>query len=207
MPENQREVTAILLLTRQFENPIKSMALSRDINDEPLVMAVKPSVAIYTLFDSIVGTLELLLLALALVVIVVAAIGVMVSIYNSMNDRRRDIAIIRSLGARRTTVMVVILLESILLSLGGGAAGVLLGHLIPRALSPWIVNQTGVAIGLFQFHWTVLEFELGLRQVTLTFPTEPVLIPGLIFLATVTGLLPAMTAYRTDVAKALSMSP
>ena len=52
----------------------------------------------------------------------------MVSIYNSMSDRRHEIAIMRALGASRRTVMWVILLESILLSLGGGVLGLLLGH-------------------------------------------------------------------------------
>ena len=166
------------------------MGLPNAINDEPLVQAVTPAREILTLFDSIVGNLRLLLLVLAVLVVVVAGIGVMVSIYNSMNDRRRDIAIMRSLGARRSTVMVVILLESILLSVGGGVAGVVVGHATMGLISPWIVSQTGVAIGIFQFHWMELA-----------------LVPSLVALATVVGFLPATTAYSTDVAKALSLAP
>jgi putative ABC transport system permease protein len=203
LPENQREVTAILLHTRQFENPVEAMKLTNEINDAPLVQAVHPSAVVYSLFESFVYPLRLLLLALTVLVIVVAGIGVMVSIYNSMNDRRRDIAIMRSLGARRTTVMTVILLESILLSLGGGIAGVVLGHAMTVAVSPWIVAHTGVSIGFFQFHW----IELRIWETNLTFPTEPVLVPCLIAFATLVGFLPATTAYRTDVAKALSLAP
>jgi putative ABC transport system permease protein len=107
-----------------------------------------------------------------------------------MNDRRREIAIMRSLGASRITVLSVILLESILLSLGGGVVGVLLGHGLIGAFSPLIVAHTGVTIGFLQFSW----YEL-------------VLIPGLIVLASLVGYLPAVTAYRTDVAKALSAAP
>ena len=128
-------------------------------------------------------------LLLAGLVVVVAGIGVMVSIYNSMNDRRREIAIMRSLGASRQTVLAIILLESILLALGGGGAGFIVGHALLGMLSPLIVAHTGVSIGLFQFD----GYEL-------------ILIPGLIVLASLVGYLPGLAAYRTDVAKALAGS-
>ena len=66
------------------------------------------------------ATLEWVLLALAGLVIVEAGMGIMVSIYNSMSDRRRDMAVMRALGAGRRTVLTIVLLESILLALAGG---------------------------------------------------------------------------------------
>jgi putative ABC transport system permease protein len=86
--------------------------------------------------------------------------------------------------------MIIVLLESILLALGGGACGWLLGHLLVWSLNPWLMAHTGVGIGLFQF-----------------VPLELVIIPGLIALAAIVGYLPALVAYRTDVAKALSATP
>jgi putative ABC transport system permease protein len=130
------------------------------------------------------------LLALAVLVVVVAGIGILVSIYNSMSDRRHEIAVIRALGARRKTVMAIILLESILLSLGGGAVGLILGHGLIGAFAPLIMEHTGVAVGALQFQ-----------------PIELVLIPGLIVLASIVGYLPAVVAYRTDVAESLSARP
>src|SRR5581483_1842029 len=103
------------------------------------------------LFDGIVGNLELILLILAIIIVVVAAVGIMVSIYNSMSERRREIAIMRSLGAGRQTVLSIVLLESVLLSLGGGAIGFLLGHGLIGAFSPLILAKTGVAVGWLQF--------------------------------------------------------
>ncbi len=86
--------------------------------------------------------------------------------------------------------MFIVLAESILLSLAGGLAGWFVGHALILALNPWIVEQTGVSIGVTQF----VGYEL-------------VIIPGLIALAAVVGYLPAMAAYRTDVAKALTATP
>ncbi len=54
--------------------------------------------------------MQRILLILAVMIVIVAGIGIMVSMYNSMSDRRHEIAIIRALGARRTTIMVVVLL-------------------------------------------------------------------------------------------------
>jgi len=84
----------------------------------------------------------------------------------------------------------VVLLESILLALGGGALGMLLGHGLVTALAPWIAQWTGIAVGLFQFRLV-----------------ELLLIPGLIALASAVGYLPAVIAYRTDVAEALTANP
>ena len=64
----------------------------------------------------------------------------------------------------------------------------LAGHLGTWALSPWIEEQTGVLVGLINF---------------LTLPLELAIIPALMLLAILVGLWPAISAYRTDVAKSL----
>jgi putative ABC transport system permease protein len=81
-------------------------------------------------------------------------------------------------------------MESIMLSLGGGAVGLLLAHGLIGLLSPLIVEHTGVSVGALQFQ-----------------ASELILIPGLVLLASLVGYLPALTAYRTDVAKSLASSP
>jgi len=162
------------------------IALPRRIEADMNAQAVRPVEVIAFLFEKIIGNVQLVLLILAALVIVVAGIGMMVSIYNSMNERRQEIAIMRALGARRTTVMAIILLESILLSLGGGAFGVFLGHSLILVLGPWISGATGIIVSAWHFQLA-----------------ELILIPGLIALASVVGYLPAVIAYRTDVAQSL----
>jgi putative ABC transport system permease protein len=190
VPDELKEVTAILV-RRNMKNPVLGMALERRINKEqPDAQAVLPAREITELFDGIVGNVQKLLLLLAVLVLVVAGIGIMVSIYNSMSERRHEIAVMRALGAGRVTVMLVILLESILLSLGGGGLGLLLGHGLIALLNPMIVEQTGVSVPWLQFN--LLEL---------------ILIPGLLVLASLVGYLPALAAYRTDVAKSLRATP
>ena len=186
IPDSAKRVSAILVRCRHMEG-IRS--LTNQIDKGEIAQAASPVEEIRALFDQIVGQVQKLLLLLAVLVVVVAGIGILVSIYNSMNDRRREIAIMRALGARRWIVMAVILLESILLSLGGGALGLLLGHGLIALLSPTI-QQYGIVIGTFQFEWI-----------------ELVLIPGLIGLAAAVGYIPAALAYRTDVARSLTGTP
>ncbi len=142
------------------------------------------------LFEGVVGKLQWILLGMAVLTVIEAGIGIMVSIYNSMSDRRHEIAVMRALGASRFTVMLIILMESILLSLMGGAMGLLLGHGAIWLCSPLIADWTGVVVGLLQFQWI-----------------ELILIPGLVVLASAVGYLPALAAYRTDVAKSLITTP
>ena len=184
-----RMVTAVLVCTNR-ERTGQAYGLPRMINEETEAQAIFPSEVITRLFEGIVGNVQLVLLVLAVLVVVVAGVGMMVSIYNSMNDRRHDIAVMRALGARRRTVMLVILLESILLSLGGGAFGLVLGHILTGALAPSIMEHTGVVVNAFHFQFT-----------------ELILIPGLIILASLVGYLPAVVAYRTDVAQSLTNTP
>ena len=187
LPDNQREVTSILVLAT---NDITSQALYQAVNEGNVAQAAAPAREILNLFEGIIGFVQVVLLAMTVLITVVAGIGIMVSIYNSMSERRHDIAVMRALGARRSTVMIVTLLESVLLSLLGGVAGVLLGHGLIGVLDPILVAQTGVSIGFLQFS-----------------PVELVLIPGLVVLASLAGFLPALSAYRTDVAKALNATP
>lgn len=193
-PRPERFISAILIQLDEAD-PTLNVALPRLIEDYRIggvqvFQAVHPSVEVAKLLEGIIGNVQLVLLILAVLVVVVAGVGILVSIYNSMNERKRDIAIMRALGASRLTVMMVILLESILLSLGGGAVGVLLSHGLIGILSPIITEHTGIQI-------SPLHFQLS----------ELVLIPGLVILASIVGYLPAVMAYRTDVAKALAASP
>ncbi|MBQ1864229.1 MAG: ABC transporter permease [Thermoguttaceae bacterium] len=162
-------------------------ALPAKIEGELLeAQAVAPVQEIAAFFQDVIGNIQSVLIIFAIQVVIVAGVGMMVSIYNSMNERRQEIAIMRALGARRSTVMAIVLFESILLSLGGGFLGAVIGHLAIGGLAPFIMSYANVMV----HPW---DFQL----------IELVLIPCLVALASVVGYLPAVVAYRTDVAQAL----
>jgi putative ABC transport system permease protein len=194
LPEDQREVTAVLVRTASIEGaPPELVApdLVKMINKENVAQAIEPVREISVLTDTFVRPVQLILLVLTVLVVIVAGIGILVSIYNSMSERRHEIAVMRALGARRNSVMRIVLFESILLALGGGLLGWIGGHLLIGAAGPFITDYTGVAVGF-------LEFAPGL---------EVILIPALVILASLVGLLPALAAYRTDIGKALTATP
>jgi ABC-type lipoprotein release transport system permease subunit len=193
LPESQREVTAILVLTKSLGGlpPELTMpSVQTPINEGVVAQAVQPIRVITQFLTTFLGPLRLVLLGLTVLIVVVSAISILVSIYNSMAERRHEIAVMRALGAGRATVMQIMLLESVLLALLGGLLGWFVGHGILGALSPWLTNWTGVTFTAF--HFTGAELYL---------------IPGIIALASLVGFLPAWSAYRTDVAKALTANP
>ncbi len=197
LPENQREVTSVLLL---LKNDVFSQILHNKINEGSVAQAVYPSREVAQLFEGIVGHVQTILLVLAILVIIVAGVGVMVSMYNSMSDRSREIGVMRALGAGRVTVMAIVLFEAILLAVLGGAVGVILGHTVIGSFASIIADNTGVMI-----HF--LELAPATNFGGWWISPELVLIPALILLAVLVGFLPALVAYRTDVSRALSQSP
>lgn len=232
LPIEQRELTAILIRTASsaddnFAQEANDMHLTNVINggamesqlkwtqfrprdSQKAAQAVNPIKQVNYLFTSIVDPIRWLLLALTLMICVVSGISILVGIYNSMSQRKGEIAVMRALGANRSKVMVIILLESVLLALAGGLLGWFGGHALNVVASPYFEAQTGVPIGFFSFAppvslATMFGGNLGLPEALAALKISPefLIIPGLILLAVLVGLYPAVSAYRTDVSKSL----
>jgi len=194
LPAAQREVTAILLETAAppglpgmppLPAELTAMGLRTAINEGRDGQAAQPIAEIRQLLDLFVRPLELLLLLVTALVVLVSAMGILVSMVGSALERSRDVAIMRALGARRSHVLATVLIEAMLLAVGGGLVGWLLGHLLVGAIGPWISTNAGVSASVFS-------------AVPLA---EALLVPFLILLAIAAALLPAIAAYRTDVSK------
>jgi putative ABC transport system permease protein len=137
------------------------------------------------LFDRL-GWAEKVLRWVALLVAVVAAGSVLASIYNTMNERRREFAILRALGAGRGTVFGVIVLESATIAALGAVIGFAVYAGIMAAAESILRNEIGVTLHPFEQHPVMI--------------IAPV---GLVALGAVVGIIPALKAYRTDVAENL----
>lgn len=187
LSKNENTITSILL---KLKNPIYFDLIRRQINDNKYeginAQAVMPVFEIKQLFD-IIGNIDSILLVIAYLVIFVAAISILVSLYNSMNERKRDIAIMRSLGATKLTILKIIVLEGALLSITGSAAGILLGHVAVFFMKNKISELAGIQISGTTFN----IFELYI-------------LAGTLLLGILVSTIPALKAYKTDVAKNLN---
>lgn len=185
IPDEAKEVSAVML---KFRSPQTGFQLDQLINRQGKVatLAFPIGRTMAELFDKI-GWLNRVLELVAYLVVVVAAGSILASIYNTINERRREFAILRALGAKRTTVFSAIVLEAAIIA----AFGTLIGFLVYWAIlsvTAYIVReQTGVVLSVFRPDMIWL--------------TVPLL---MIAVGAVAGLIPALKAYRTDVAENLT---
>lgn len=181
IPEEHREVSAVLL---QLKDPQAGLALDQAINRQGTraTLAWPIGRAMADLFDKI-GWVNRVLELIAYLVVVVAAGTILASLYNTMHERRREFAILRSLGARRGTVFAAIVAEATAIAALGTALGYLVYAGILSAAYVIVRAQTGVVLNVF-----TADPALWLT---------PLAMLGMGMLA---GLAPAFKAYRTDVA-------
>ena len=152
LPAAQREVTAILLETASLPGlppELTAMGLRTALNEGGEAQAALPVAEIRQLLDLFVRPLELVLLLVTGLVVLVSALGILISMVGSSLERSRDVAIMRALGARRGHVLATVLIEAVLLAVGGGLAGWVLGHAIVAVIGPWIAANAGVRAGFF----------------------------------------------------------
>ncbi len=161
-------------------------SLEWELNNGTEAMAVRPAAVVAELFQMI-SKIDVLLLAVAILVVIVAGVSILVSIYNSMADRKRSIAIMRALGARRATIFAIIVLESTTLCLLGGILGGVIGHVAIAVAGNALHASAGVAVS----PWILST-------------GEPLVFAGLIVLGALVGLVPAWKAYQTDIADGLN---
>jgi len=183
--EKSSEVSAVLVKLR---SPAMGPALDQQYNkkDDRLTFAWPIGATMAELFNKISWFDRVLALVAALVA-VVAAGSVLASIYNSMNERRRQIAILRALGAHRQTVAATVVLEAIAIALIGVALGFAVYFAILTAAAGVIRAQTGVVLEALSWHPVLVWAPLGL-----------------VALSAIAGLVPAIKAYRTEVAEHLA---
>ena len=124
-----------------------ALRVQRQLNEyegEPL-LATLPGVALAQLW-SLLGVAEQALFAVSGCVLFAGLIGLLTTLLSSLEQRRRELTILRALGARPRTVFGLLLLEAGLVGLVAALLGVLLTYLAMTALKPWILTQFGFAL-------------------------------------------------------------
>jgi len=187
IPDEHKEVSAVLL---RFKGggAGAGFALQNQINRQGNVATLAWPVAqvMQDLFSKLFWFVRILEIV-AYLVVVVSMGGILASLYNTMNERRREFAILRALGARRRTVCGAIVLEAAAIAALGAVGGFLVHGLVLGAAAYTIRIETGVVLEMFAYHPVLWAAPLGI-----------------LLLGALAGLLPAAKAYRTDVVRNLA---
>jgi putative ABC transport system permease protein len=157
------------------------------LNNGTDVMACNPAQVMRDFFDIFLKPTRLMLLIICSLVTVVAAVGILVSIYNSVSARTREIAILRALGATRGRILAIICAEAALVAAMGCILGIVAGHGITAFGSWYMYQHFGESLNWLNVDWY-----------------EPAYLVGVIVLAFIAGLTPALKAYSTPVATNLA---
>ncbi len=159
--------------------------VASELRSDPSIVVAEPKAEIDKLF-AIVSNVDQVLLAMAAVVMVSSGIGIMLALYNSMEQRRRQIAVLRVLGASRPRIFGLVLTESAVLGALGAAAGLGLGLIGAQAAAGVMKERLGLVV-----------------QPSLPLDWMIVMAAATVVLASLAGLVPAVMAYRTSVARNL----
>ena len=180
-----KQVTAALLGLKSRAAVFAVQRAVADFEAEPL-MAVLPGVALDALWD-VVGVGERALLALSAMVAVVSLAGLVAVVLAGLNERRRELSVLRAVGAAPRHVLLMLAAEGAVITLLGAVLGVAAVGLAIAAAAPWVQAQYGIALTLSPpgaTQWGLLG---------------AVLAAG--FLA---SLVPGLRAYRLSLADGLS---
>jgi putative ABC transport system permease protein len=180
------QLTAVMV---GLNSKIKTFAVQRWVNTyprEPLT-AIMPGIALHELWGMMrVG--EQALLVIAGFVVVAGLLGMLSSLLTSLNERRREMAILRAMGARPVHIILLLVSEAVAITLAGIILGVLLLYGGLALAQPYIISEFGLFLPL---DWPSYY--------------ECLLMVGVFIAGLVVGLIPAWRAYRQTLSDGMTM--
>ena len=186
--EDDRKVTGMLLRlpTRSGSNVSSALQQVFDtLRRDTSITVAQPADQIDKLFN-IVANVDGIFIALAIVTLFSSAVAILLSMVNSMAQRRRQIAVLRVLGASQSRVFGIVLTEAAVIGLLGSVAGILVSVIALTIATAWLRESLGLIIAP--------DFD----------PRASVIVAaGAVALSALAGLVPAGMAYRTSVSTQL----
>ena len=180
--DHEREVTSLLI---SYNSPLAAAGLPRLINKTTSMQAASPAFEMARL-NAFMGKGTDTLRYFAWFLIALAGFGIFAGLYNAMNERRYDLALMRSFGARPGKLFALMMTESLVVALVGATLGMATGHLLVQGIATWLasskhINMTGM---------------LFLAEEAWLFPVS-------LAVGALAALLPAIRVYRIDIFKTL----
>ena len=186
--EQYREISGAYLKIKRVRGGALNLNLQSmkyDINQSSEAQLVVPNEVLPKLFE-IIGWVDGAFLAIAVLVTALGTMCLLVALVSALRERRRDIALMRSIGATRRTIFGLVLSESLAISIFGGVLGLVMGHGIVWIGSQYIKTETGL-----RFSWLHASV------------ADAALLPTLVVVGVLGGLFPAVQAYRLGVLRNL----
>lgn len=181
--DEERELTALLV---QYATPLAAAMMPRAINSQSELQAAQPAFESAKLFRML-GVGVDVLRAIATIMLASAALSMLAALYNALEERRADMAILRTLGAPPVKLFLLLLAEGLSLALAGAALGWIIGHAAVEALGRTLTADQNLVLS----GWHVV-------------PAEAWLLLTAVVVGFAAALLPALRAYRTDIATTLA---
>ncbi|WP_105166818.1 ABC transporter permease [Pseudoalteromonas sp. T1lg23B] len=181
-----KQITAFLM---GFDSPLYTLQIRRNINQykaEPL-LAIMPTVTLKELWDML-GIVEKILLLFSMVVVIISLLGMLTTLLATVNQRRRELAILRSVGARPWHIFSLLSFEAVIITLLGCLSGTLLFYAGLLTVTPMLQSQFGISLSM-----TPLS------------PYELTLLGVIMLSGTLMGLFPAARAYYYSLADGMSI--
>jgi putative ABC transport system permease protein len=175
-------ITALLI---RYRTPLAAASLPRLVNATTMMQAASPAYETARLMN-LVGVGVDALRVFAVVLMATAALSMFVALMSALQERRYDLALLRTLGARPATLFALLAAEGVTLVVAGAILGLALGHAATEALGNWIARTNPWSI-------TGLAWD----------PAEAWVVLAVLAAGALTCLLPAIQAYRRDPAMLL----
>lgn len=180
--EEDKEITALLV---NYNSPRAKFSIPGIVNNKEQLMAAEPSIEIQRLLD-LVQPAEKVVTVLAWFIFGLAFFSMLITMINSMKNRKYEIAMMRASGATSKLVLISILAEGFLIAFIGGLLGVFMGHILLEIMGQYLTNHYH-----YQFSGLIFNyFELWL-------------LIGTIATGIISAFIPAIAAYNMDISSTL----
>ncbi|MEL6632557.1 MAG: ABC transporter permease [Bacteroidota bacterium] len=181
--DEDKEITAMLL---KWKSPMGMMMLPRMVDKETSMKAALPAIEVSRLTELFsVGRTTIEMIALA--IILISGISVFVSIYSSLKDRKYELALMRTMGASREQLLILVLLEGIIL----GALGYVCGIMVSR-----------IGVGVLSFYFEE-AYHYPLTQMIVSIE-ELWLLLAIMVIGVLAALIPGIRAFSLNISQTLA---